>query len=282
MDAFTDRAFAGNPAAVVLLDAEDWPDEQWMRDIAAEMNLSETAFAFPLVGSVEADWALRWFTPAAEVNLCGHATLATVHALKADARVADQVSFRSRSGILGARVAADGRITLDFPAATSTLVTEPAGLAEALGVAPDAVYSTGTLRDVLVILADEAAVRGLAPNITELEAITRREGVRGVIVTASAKDPSGGHDYVSRFFAPAVGVAEDPVTGSAHTALGPFWAERLGRPDLVGLQASARGGVVHTLVVGDRVELTGQAVTVLDGTLLPPASSHPRAQTPPS
>jgi PhzF family phenazine biosynthesis protein len=256
----------------VLLDAEDWPDEGWMRDVASEMNLSETAFAHPLPDGSVADWALRWFTPAVEVNLCGHATLATVHALHTDSRVGDTVSFTSRSGLLGARIGADGRITLDFPAAASSPLPEPAGLAGALGVAPEAVYSTGALGDVLVVMADEATVRALEPNITELEALSRREGVRGVMVTAAATDPAGGYDYASRFFAPAEGIAEDPVTGSAHTALGPFWADRLGRVDLVGMQASRRSGVVRTTVVGDRVELTGRAVTVLDGTLLPAAS----------
>jgi PhzF family phenazine biosynthesis protein len=267
IDAFTDRPFAGNPAAVCLLGGDAWPDEAWMRRVAAEMNLSETAFAHPLPEGSEADWALRWFTPTVETNLCGHATLATAHALHADRGAPSTVRFSTRSGVLVAHGRPDGAITLDFPAAPATEAAAPDGLAEALGAGPVAAYRTGALGDLLVALEDEATVRGLAPDTTAMAHLADRDGVRGVIATAAAADPDGGYDYVSRFFAPAQGIPEDPVTGSAHTALAPYWAARLGRDPLTGLQASARTGLVRTAVHGDRVHLTGHAVTVLDATL---------------
>jgi PhzF family phenazine biosynthesis protein len=271
IDAFTDRPFAGNPAAVCLLEGDGWPDEGWMRQVAAEMNLSETAFAHPLPGDAEADWALRWFTPTVETNLCGHATLATAHALHGDGAIDGAVRFSSRSGVLVAHTHQDGTITLDFPAAPATEVPVPDGLAEGLGATPEAAYGTGALGDLLVVLTDEATVRGLRPDVAALAELSERDGVRGAIVTAAASDPAGGYDFVSRFFAPAQGIAEDPVTGSAHTALAPYWSARLGRDELTGLQASARTGLVRTAVRGDRVHLTGRAVTVLDGTLHHPA-----------
>jgi PhzF family phenazine biosynthesis protein len=267
IDAFTDRPFAGNPAAVCLLGGDAWPDEAWMRRVAAEMNLSETAFAHPLPEGSEADWALRWFTPTVETNLCGHATLATAHALHADRGAPGSVRFSTRSGVLVAHGRPDGAITLDFPAASATEAAAPDGLAEALGARPAAAYHTGALGDLLVVLDDEATVRGLAPDTSALARLADRDGVRGVIATAAAANPDGGYDYVSRFFAPAQGIPEDPVTGSAHTALAPYWAARLGRDPLTGLQASARTGLVRTAVHGDRVHLTGHAVTVLDATL---------------
>jgi PhzF family phenazine biosynthesis protein len=228
-----------------------------MQQVAAELNLAETAFVLPSGG----DWALRWFTPAVEVNLCGHATLATTHALHSDGLLDGPARFTTRSGLLRAFVACDGRSTLDFPLATVTAAAEPEGLAAAVRTSVVAVHDTGTLGDLLVEVADEQAVRAADPD---LSAIARLPW-RGVIVTAAG---DGEHDYVSRFFAPGAGIAEDPVTGSAHTALAPFWSARLGRPDLVGLQASRRGGLVQTTVAGDRVLLTGGAVTVLDGHLL--------------
>ncbi|HEU0089744.1 MAG TPA: PhzF family phenazine biosynthesis protein [Pseudonocardiaceae bacterium] len=267
IDAFTDRPFAGNPAAVCLLAAGPWPDETWMQQVAAEMNLSETAFAYPLPGDAAADWALRWFTPAVEVDLCGHATLATAHALHHDQGVPGTVRFSSRSGVLITHTHDDGTVTLDFPAAPPTDMPVPDGLAAALGVTPDTTYGTGALRDLLAVLPDEATVRALAPDLTTLTRLSRRDGIRGVIVTAPASDPSRGYDFVSRVFAPAVGVPEDPVTGSAYTALAPYWSARLGRTSLTGLQVSARTGVVRTAVHGDRVHLTGHAVTVVDGVL---------------
>jgi PhzF family phenazine biosynthesis protein len=267
IDAFTDRPFAGNPAAVCLLDTDAWPDEAWMRRVAMEMNLSETAFAHPSSGDPDADWALRWFTPAVESDLCGHATLATAHALHTDGKTSGTVRFSSRSGVLVAHTRDDGTITLDFPAAPPTEVTAPDGLAGAIGAKPDAVYGTGALRDLLVAFPDEDAVRALTPDVTAVGRLTRRDGNRGIIATAPAASPDHGYDFVSRFFAPGEGIPEDPVTGSAHTALAPYWAGRLGRDGLTGLQTSARTGVVRTSVHGDRVHLSGTAVTVVDGTL---------------
>jgi len=268
IDAFTDRPFAGNPAAVCLLDEADaWPDETWMQQVAAEMHLSETAFAHPLTESDDADWALRWFTPEVETNLCGHATLATAHAMHRDRGTPGTVRFLSRSGVLVAHTAEDGTITLDFPAARVSEAPAPDGLAEALGATAQATYTTGALGDRLIVLDDEAAVRGLAPDLGAIAGIARRDGIRGVIATAGASAPDAGYDFVSRFFAPADGIPEDPVTGSAHTALAPYWSSRLGRSELTGLQASARGGLVRTSIQGDRVHLTGHAVVVLDGTL---------------
>jgi PhzF family phenazine biosynthesis protein len=268
IDAFTDRPFAGNPAAVCLLDeADTWPDETWMQQVAAEMHLSETAFAHPLSESADADWALRWFTPEVETNLCGHATLATAYAMHRDRGTPGTVRFMSRSGVLVAHTSQDGTITLDFPAAQLSEASAPDGLAEALGASPRATQATCALGDLLVVLDDEASVRTLAPDLGTIARIIRRDDIRGVIVTASASSQDGGYDFVSRFFAPAAGIPEDPVTGSAHTALAPYWSGRLGRDELVGLQASARGGLVRTAVHGDRVHLTGHAVVVVDGTL---------------
>jgi PhzF family phenazine biosynthesis protein len=267
IDAFTDRPFAGNPAAVCLLDADAWPDEAWMQQVAAEMHLSETAFAHPLTDTADADWALRWFTPEVETNLCGHATLATAHAMHRDRGAPGTVRFMSRSGVLVAHTAQDGTITLDFPAAPISEVPAPDRLAEALGATPLRTYATGALGDLLAQLADEAAVRALAPDLGAVARIVRRDAIRGIIATAPAADPDAGYDFVSRFFAPADGIPEDPVTGSAHTALAPFWSQRLGRDGLTGLQASPRGGLVRTSLHGDRVHLTGHAVVVVDGTL---------------
>lgn len=273
IDAFTDRPFAGNPAGVCLVDAGEWPDEAWMRDVAAELNLAETAFAHPLPPGGDADWALRWFTPVVEENLCGHATLATTHALRSDGRMAGSVRFSSRSGILIAHAGEDGTITLDFPAAPVIEADAPDGLAEALGAKPEAVYRTGALRDMIALLADESAVRALEPDLTAIARLARAHDVRGVVTTAQARTGAE-YDFVSRFFSPADGIPEDPVTGSAHTALGPYWSRRLGRDKLTGFQASARGGLVRTAVHGDRVHLAGRAVTVLDGSLDSAASGQ--------
>ncbi|MEV4615832.1 PhzF family phenazine biosynthesis protein [Kitasatospora sp. NPDC049258] len=263
IDAFTDRAYSGNPAAVCLLDGPDWPGSEQMRRIAAEMNLSETAFALPLPGG-EADWGLRWFTPVEEVNLCGHGTLATVHALHADGLLGEGwVRFDTRGGLLRALCEADGTITLDFPANPHLPIDPPPGLEQALGRPVLAAFETGALADCLILLPSEHAVRALCPDLGALA----RLPVRGVLITAPADDPAAGYDFVSRYFAPAVGIAEDPVTGSAHTALAPYWAQQLGRTKVTGYQASPRGGLVRCEVTGDRVLLAGRAVTVLDGTL---------------
>ncbi|MGW2017689.1 PhzF family phenazine biosynthesis protein [Streptomyces sp. NPDC001927] len=268
VDAFTDRPFAGNPAAVCLLPAGEWPDDAWMHRIAAEMNQSETAFALPLPASSEVDWAIRWFTPLVESRLCGHATLATAHVLRAERGIVGTVRFMSRQhGVLVTHAGEEGGIVLDFPAAVSTNVPVPKGLSEALGASPEATFRSKGLGDLLTVLPDEATVRAAAPDLDAVAALTQREGLRGVIVTAPAANSGLGHDFVSRFFAPARGIPEDPVTGSTHTALAPFWSARLGRNELTGLQASARTGLVHTAVRGNRVHLTGDAVTVLEGTL---------------
>jgi predicted PhzF superfamily epimerase YddE/YHI9 len=255
VDAFTAVPFRGNPAAVLVLDEER--DDGWMQDVAREMNLAETAFLRPGTES----WGLRWFTPVREVDLCGHATLASAHVLWETGRLAadEPARFDTRSGRLGARRAGEW-IELDFPLERPVAVDAPPGLLEALGVRARAVGRNRM--DYLVEVGSAAEVRSVVPDITRLRDVE----ARGVIVTASADD--GEHDFVSRFFAPRVGVDEDPVTGSAHCALAPYWAERLGRAEMVAYQASARGGVVRVRVNGDRVILGGQAVTVLRGELL--------------
>ncbi|MFJ8849313.1 PhzF family phenazine biosynthesis protein [Streptomyces sp. NPDC102437] len=268
VDAFTDRPFAGNPAGVCLLDAGEWPAVAWMQQVAAEMNHSETAFVRPLPGDESADWEIRWFAPLVETNLCGHATLATAHTLRRERGGVGALRFRSRfSGILTAHAHEDGSITLDFPAAPGTEVPVPTGLSEALGVKPEAAFRTGALGDLLTVLPDEATVRAVTPDLEAIADLTRREGLRGVIITAPASGSGLEYDFVSRFFSPAEGILEDPVTGSAHTALAPYWSARIGRSGLTGLQLSARTGLVRTAVRGDRVHLTGYAVTILDGTL---------------
>jgi len=255
VDAFADRPFAGNPAAVCPLERP--AGDGWMQSVAAEMNLSETAFLVP-----EADgFRLRWYTPAVEVDLCGHATLASAHVLWETDRqpAATPVRFHTRSGLLTATRDGDA-IVIDFPAVPVEPCPPLPELVEALGAEPVAVGRNRM--DVLVELPSEAAVRGLRPDFGRLAAVP----VRGVIVTARSDESE--YDFVSRFFAPAAGVPEDPVTGSAHCALGPYWMARLGKADLVGRQVSRRGGVVRVGVRGDRVHLGGRAVTVLRGELL--------------
>jgi predicted PhzF superfamily epimerase YddE/YHI9 len=254
VDAFTETPFGGNPAGVCLPDGPR-PD-RWMQQVAAEVNASETAFLLP-----EGDgYRLRWFTPAVEVDLCGHATLASAHVLRHTGRCPDGATlrFHTRSGLLTARAGGDG-IELDFPALPVRPCAAP-GLAEALGAALTFVGNYGM--DYLCEVADERALRQLRPDFGRLRAVP----TRGVVVTA--RPAEGGYDFVSRFFAPAAGVPEDPVTGSSHCALAPYWAERLGRTELVGYQASARGGVVRVRLAGERVRLGGRAVIVLRGELV--------------
>jgi PhzF family phenazine biosynthesis protein len=260
VDAFTDRPFAGNPAGVMLLD--EFPPAEWMQRVANEVHLSETAFAHPLDPSGEADFALRWFTPAVEVALCGHATLATAHVLGR----AGTVRFATLSGVLTATGDGSGAYTLDFPTAPLTPVEADPQLARVLGAPMLSVHHTGpNTDDLLVELDSEKAVRDLAPDLGALARMERR----GVIVTAAAAEPGAGYDFVSRFFGAAAGVGEDPVTGSAHTALAPFWSARLGgRTTMTGYQASERGGHVRVDLRGDRTRLTGSAVTVMDGDFL--------------
>ncbi|MDI6097789.1 PhzF family phenazine biosynthesis protein [Actinoplanes sp. NEAU-A12] len=265
VDAFTDRPFAGNPAGVLILDGDSFPSDEWMSNVAAEVNHAETAFAHRLPEGSGADWALRWFTPTVEVALCGHATLATAHVLHASGKLDGRVGFQTLSGVLTATAGQSGAITLDFPTAPLSALPADPGLAAALGVEIRTALHTGpNTDDVLVEVADEKTVRGLTPDLRAVAGLT----ARGVIVTAAAEDPTSGYDFVSRFFGPAVGVDEDPVTGSAHTALAPFWSSRLGRDQLTGYQASRRGGLVRVTLHGDRTHLTGHAVTTIDGALL--------------
>lgn len=254
VDAFTATPFAGNPAAVCVLPSAR--DAVWMQNVAQEMNLSETAFLV----RAEDGFGLRWFTPAAEVALCGHATLASAHALweVGHLQAQQQARFHTQSGLLTADKRGDW-IEMDFPAKREQPAEAPPRLSEALGVSPQ--YVGRNQFDYLIEVASEAALRALKPNFSLLGEIP----VRGVIVTARSE--SNGFDFVSRFFAPAVGVNEDPVTGSAHCCLAPFWSSRLGKQDLLAYQASPRGGVVRLRLNGNRVILAGQAVTVLRGEL---------------
>jgi PhzF family phenazine biosynthesis protein len=256
VDAFTDRPFSGNPAAVIVLDEPG--DAGWMQNVALEMNLSETAF---LVRRQDGDFDLRWFTPAIEVDLCGHATLASAHVLWEEGHLQPDVQarFHTRSGVLTAD-RKSGSIVLDFPATPEQKTEPPEGLVESLGLR--AAYVGKNSFDYLVLVDGEAAVRALTPDFGALGAIR----ARGIIVTARASSP--GFDFVSRFFAPAAGINEDPVTGSAHTTLGPFWSTRLGKTSFVARQVSPRGGVVEVELAGDRVLLGGRAVTVLRGELV--------------
>jgi PhzF family phenazine biosynthesis protein len=250
VDAFTDRAFAGNPAAVCIL--PERRDGRWMQAVAREMNLSETAFVHRKGDYFD----IRWFTPAVEVDLCGHATLAAAHVLWEDEVVApeQEVTFLSHSGLLKARKDGDW-IYLDFPATPASDAVAPAALTKALGVTPVYVGKNGF--DYLIEVESEDKVRVVKPDFGLLANVP----ARGVMVTARSARPQ--YDFVSRFFGPAAGVNEDPVTGSAHCTLGPYWQRKLSKGEFVAYQASARGGVVRVKVKGDRVELGGQAVTVL-------------------
>lgn len=255
VDSFTTTPFHGNPAGVVLL--ERGAPAEWMQSVAMEMNQAETAFVHP----VEGGFNLRWFTPTVEVDLCGHATLATAHVLWQAGRLAPDrpARFDTRSGWLICTRVPD-EITMDFPAKPAEPSDTPAGLLSALGVSEAKVFFNSM--DYLLILNTEAAVRGLRPDFTALASVY----CRGVIVSAAA---SGGRDYdfVSRFFAPQSGITEDPVTGSAHCTLGPYWSEVLTKNPVLGYQASPRGGYVAATVMGNRVLLRGQAVTVVAGEL---------------
>ncbi|HYT03395.1 MAG TPA: PhzF family phenazine biosynthesis protein [Gemmatimonadales bacterium] len=257
VDAFTNRPFAGNPAAVCVLPSPR--QDEWMQDVARELNLSETAF----LQAADDGYRLRWFTPAVEVALCGHATLASAHVLWEDGHLpaGQQARFYTKSGLLTAERIGDW-IELDFPATRATPAPPPAGLAEALGVGREARWVGKSTFDYLVEVESEAVVRGLTPDFSGLQ----RVEARGIIVTSRASTRD--YDFVSRFFAPRVGVPEDPVTGSAHCALTPFWSDRLNKTQLLGYQASPRGGVVRVRLNGQRVVLGGQAVTVLRSELV--------------
>lgn len=265
VDAFCDRPFGGNPAAVCILDHPAPADA--MQALAFELGLSETAFAWP----EDDGYSLRWFTPAAEVDLCGHATVAAAHALRTTKRVGSgPLRFHTRSGVLTAEHGT-GRVVLDLPADVPSPVDPPPALP---GRWPVQAAAVGRF-DLVVELPDAAAVRSVHAS----DAADAARAYRGVLVTAPGSgrsdrpgarpgsDPAADADYVLRFFAPAVGVPEDPVTGSAQCTLGPFWARRLGRTELTAVQLSGRGGMLHVTVAGQRVRVGGQAVTVLEGAI---------------
>ena len=254
IDAFASSPFGGNPAAVCLL--AEYPRDEWLLSVAREMNLSETAF----LKRREEGFELRWFTPEVEVELCGHATLASAHYLWQEGVLesAEPARFHTLSGWLVAEQRQEW-IEMDFPAAPPEAVSTPADLLSSLGV--EARYVGRNRFDYIVEVESEAILRSMRPDFKLLAEVCER----GVMVTCAADEAD--FDFVSRFFAPAVGVDEDPVTGSAHCCLAPFWTERLARDELVGFQASRRGGVVRTRASGDRVFLSGRAVTVLTGQL---------------
>ncbi|MDV6030041.1 MAG: PhzF family phenazine biosynthesis protein [Phycisphaera sp. RhM] len=260
VDAFASRPFSGNPAAICLLQSPR--EAEWMQKVAAEMNLSETAFVVPAGRPNE--FHLRWFTPAVEVDLCGHATLAAAHTLIEQKRVdpSRPIVFQTRSGCLSCQFEGPS-ITMDFPATPPSSAVDQATLADlqdALGVAVNHVAKSN--EDVFAVIDSEQTLRTVCPDFGRLAEIE----TRGVIITAASS--AVGVDFVSRFFAPRCGINEDPVTGSAHCCLAPYWSQRLGRSSLTGYQASPRGGVVQTEVVGDRVQLSGQAVTVMEARFL--------------
>lgn len=248
VDAFANNIFEGNPAAVCPLD--EWLDDATMQQIAAENNLSETAF-FVDQGDT---YRLRWFTPTTEVDLCGHATLASAHVLFEHLEHAgDEIRFDSNSGELRVKKRGE-KLVMNFPTSRLNESKPPAFLEEAVGLPAQECYRD---TDYLYVVESEEQVRNLEPDIREL----KRADARGIIVTA----PGDEFDFVSRFFAPAAGVDEDPVTGSTHTMLTPYWSKRLGKEDLVGRQVSQRGGTVYCRYLGDRVELSGKAKTYLQG-----------------
>lgn len=256
VDAFTSVAFAGNPAAVCVLEGPK--PEEWMHNVAREMNLSETAFLVPQNGGFD----LRWLTPVTEVDLCGHATVASAHVLWEDGHLpaGSQARFHTRSGLLTADRRGDW-IELNFPVKIAAVAAPPEDLLPALGIASPVAVAKNVF-DYLVEVESEEELRALKPDHTRL----RKIPVRGVIVTA--RSSSAEFDFISRFFAPGSGVDEDPVTGSSHTALGPYWGAKLGKTEMTGYQASARGGTVRVRLEGERIVLGGQAVTVMQATLL--------------
>ncbi len=265
VDAFTDVPFSGNPAAVYISSA--FPSDRWMQHLAEEMNLSETAFLVPTDPSADpAAYRLRWFTPTHEVDLCGHATLAAAHAIwkewndmdRSDGSGPDALVFDTASGDMTATHTDDGAIVLNFPADPPTEMPVPGGVLEALGVS-EAIFTGKGDRDMFIHVDSPDTLASLEPDMRALASFD----TRGFVVTAAADDDA---DFVSRFFGPGVGVPEDPVTGSAHCALGPYWADHLGRTRLTGQQVSARGGTVGVNVQPNgRVHLSGHAVTVFRG-----------------
>ncbi len=253
VDAFTERPFKGNPAAVCVLDRQ--VEDKWMQDVAKEMNLSETAFLL----KTDQGYNLRWFTPSSEVDLCGHATLAAAHILweRGYLKKEEEAKFYTKSGLLVAKTSG-GWIQLDFPATTEKEATPPAELISALGVKP--IYVGKNIFDYLIEVESEDIVKNIKPDFIKLMEVP----MRGVIVTAKSKE----YDFVSRFFAPGIGILEDPVTGSAHCCLGPYWMKKLNKETFTAYQASERGGALKVQVAGERVLISGKAVTVMEGELL--------------
>jgi PhzF family phenazine biosynthesis protein len=270
VDAFADRPFTGNPAAVCLVPG--WPAVAWMQSIATEMNQAETAFVWKRSDGM---YPLRWFTPTVEVDLCGHATLASAHVLWSNglATAEEVIRFETKSGILTASRKGD-EIELDFPVKPAVAADPPPGLLEALEVRAPRFVGRNQF-DYLVEVESEAVLRAIAPDFRQL----RQVECRGVIVTARGEDGRTA-DFVSRFFAPAAGVDEDPVTGSAHCCLAAYWSRMLDRSELTGYQASRRGGFVRVRLAGDRVHLGGRAVSVMTGIMQVPGGDQP-ADAPP-
>lgn len=260
VDAFAERPFTGNPAAILVLD--EAPPDDWMAAVARETNLSDTGFVIREELS-DADFRLRWFTTTVEVDLCGHATLASAHCLFEDG-FDGPIRFATRSGILTVERRADGSLAMDFPAWVSNAHESARdAVANALAAPVESTALTTNGAFLLALMRDEGAVRDLHPD---LDAVALLDASVGLIPTAQA-DAGAGYDFVSRVFAPQAGIPEDPVTGSAHTALAPYWAARLGRTTMTGLQVSRRSGLVGVELHGDRVTVTGSAVTVFDGVL---------------
>jgi PhzF family phenazine biosynthesis protein len=265
VDAFTgildNRQLRGNPAAVVILDTPK--DEEWMQAVASEMNLSETAF---VVSQSDGNFGLRWFTPVAEVNLCGHATLATAHVLWESGilQLGQTAHFKTLSGLLTAQKR-DNWIELDFPEQKVRIASPPRGLAAALGIEVRYPVSYWKAEDDWLLEVPAGLVENLRPDFALLGQFSHHLKCRGFIVTSNGNDR--GYDFISRFFGPAVGVNEDPVTGSAHTKLAPFWGKQLDKTEMVGYQASLRGGLVKVHLRGSRIGLLGEARTFLAGSL---------------
>jgi len=255
VDAFSDGPFTGNPAGVCLL--EDPAEAAWMQNVAAELNLAETAF---VVRRIDRDFDLRWFAPVVEVDLCGHATLASAHVLWETGTLEPSLParFHTRSGLLTASKAGDW-IELDFPSTPAVAADPPPGLLEAMGV--PAKYVGRSPFDYLIEVADEATVKAAAPDFTKLKKIS----TRGVMITARSADAK--YDFVSRFFAPGAGIDEDPATGSAHCCLAPFWHGRLGKTAFVTRQLSRRSATIKVAVAGDRIKLAGKGLTMMRGEL---------------
>jgi len=267
VDAFADEPFEGNPAAVCLL--EQPYEDRVLRAIAAEMNLSETAFLQTLEQKPIKDlrhFSLRWFTPKTEVDLCGHATLATSAVLFYEVEVsATEVFFDTKSGTLTAR-SDDGKILLDLPSNETKPFQPSRDFLDALGISDfKSAHLSQKTRDLLIILKNEETLRNLKPDFERMKSIKTRERIDGVIVTSKGHAP---YDFVSRFFAPWLGINEDPVTGAAHTVLGPYWSKKLGKNEMLAYQASQRGGKLTVQILSpNKVRLTGNAVIVSKGEL---------------